>query len=98
LYGAPYAAIDVVLPEVTADVPSSKDSQERLPAGNLTLTTLNARNFSFLLIAIHNHANGKGLGYSRSRFLVTFWREDRQNIGLSPFPDWLNWLDPQRIP
>lgn len=60
--------------------------------------SLHRRNFSSFWTAIHNRRSGTGSGHSFSGILVTFWREDRQNIGLPPYFDGRNWLDPEPRP
>jgi len=47
------------------------------------------------MAAIHNQSNGTRSGYFLSAVLVTFWRNDRENVGLATFPDGCYWLDPE---
>jgi hypothetical protein len=59
---------------------------------------MNPRNFPSIRIAIHNHAGGTGTAHSFSEFMVAFWCNGRQNIGLALTFDDLYWLGPDRTP
>jgi len=60
--------------------------------------SVNPGNFPSTRIAIHNQAGGSDSAHSFSRSMVTFRRNDRQNIGLATTSNWRYRLGPQRTP